>query len=52
MPADRLRERPLSVTFTAEGYTPPTLADFNPPAILFGGTPFEIDRLVLLRLVM
>ncbi|CAM3069582.1 F0F1 ATP synthase subunit A [Prescottella defluvii] len=50
--ADRLRERPLSVTFTAEGYTPPTLADFNPPAILFGGTPFEIDRLVMLRLIM
>ncbi len=30
----------------------PSLTDFFPPAVLFEGTPFELDRLMLIRLVM
>lgn len=30
----------------------PSLTDFFPPAVLFEGTPFELDRLVLIRIVM
>ncbi len=30
----------------------PSLTDFFPPAVLFEGTPFELDRLMLVRLVM
>jgi F-type H+-transporting ATPase subunit a len=48
----RLRERPLSVTFMAAEYHPPSLDDFYPPAVLFEGTIFELDRLMLIRLLM
>ncbi|WP_174867293.1 MULTISPECIES: F0F1 ATP synthase subunit A [Nocardia] len=30
----------------------PSLTDFFPPAVLFEGTPFELDRLMLIRIVM
>ena len=30
----------------------PSLTDFFPPAVLFEGTPFELDRLMLVRLLM
>ena len=30
----------------------PSLADFFPPAVLFEGTPFELDRLMLIRSLM
>lgn len=30
----------------------PSLSDFFPPAVLFEGTPFELDRLMLIRLLM
>lgn len=30
----------------------PSLTDFFPPALLFEGTPFELDRLMLVRLLM
>lgn len=30
----------------------PSLSDFFPPALLFEGTPFELDRLMLIRLIM
>jgi F-type H+-transporting ATPase subunit a len=32
------------------GFHPPSLEDFFPPAILFDGTPFEINRITLVRL--
>ena len=28
----------------------PGLEEFNPPAILFAGTPFELNRIMLIRL--
>lgn len=34
------------------GFVPPSLAEFFPPAILFGGTPFEINRVMAIRLLM
>lgn len=34
------------------GFSPPSLADFFPPALLFGGTPFEINRVMAIRLLM
>ncbi len=52
----RSRERPLSVIVAAAaeggGFSPPSLADFYPPAILFAGTPFEINRIMSIRLLM
>ena len=32
-------------------YKPPTIEEFFPPAILFEGTPFEMNRIVLVRLL-
>src|SRR5258708_6384765 len=52
-PTARTRERTLSVTTLAAGeFQAPSLSDFFPPALLFEGTPFEIDRLMLVRLIM
>ncbi|MCZ4558040.1 MULTISPECIES: F0F1 ATP synthase subunit A [Rhodococcus] len=36
----------------AAEFHPPSLADFFPPAVLFEGTPFELDRLMLIRILM
>ncbi|MBY6682538.1 F0F1 ATP synthase subunit A [Rhodococcus sp. BP-149] len=36
----------------AAEFHPPSLSDFFPPAILFEGTPFELDRLMLVRILM
>lgn len=33
-------------------YHPPTLEDFYPDAVFFGGTPFELNRLMLIRLLI
>lgn len=33
------------------GFEPPSVDDFFPPAVLFGGTPFEINRIILVRFV-
>ncbi|GEM34464.1 F0F1 ATP synthase subunit A [Nocardia neocaledoniensis] len=53
VPAARTRERTLSVTTLAAGeFHAPSLSDFFPPAVLFAGTPFELDRLMLIRLLM
>ncbi len=53
VPAARTRERTLSVTTLASGeFHAPSLTDFFPPAVLFEGTPFELDRLMLVRLLM
>ncbi|MFQ6393324.1 F0F1 ATP synthase subunit A [Nocardia sp. KC 131] len=51
-PAARTRERTLSVTTLAGEFHAPSLSDFFPPAVLFEGTPFELDRLMLIRLLM
>ncbi|MGV3713372.1 F0F1 ATP synthase subunit A, partial [Pseudolysinimonas sp.] len=34
------------------GFSGPSLSDFFPPAILFEGTPFELNRIMLIRLVV
>ncbi|WP_245721385.1 F0F1 ATP synthase subunit A [Nocardia pseudovaccinii] len=52
VPAARTRERTLSVTTLAGEFHAPSLSDFFPPAVLFEGTPFELDRLMLIRLLM
>ncbi|MEU4322888.1 F0F1 ATP synthase subunit A [Nocardia fluminea] len=53
VPAARTRERTLSVITLAAGeFHAPSLSDFYPPAVLFAGTPFELDRLMLVRLLM
>ncbi|MBY4131474.1 F0F1 ATP synthase subunit A [Rhodococcus fascians] len=36
----------------AAEFHPPSLSDFFPPAVLFEGTPFELDRLMLIRILM
>ncbi|WP_460864285.1 F0F1 ATP synthase subunit A [Rhodococcus aerolatus] len=33
------------------GYTPPSIEEFYPPAILFGGTIFEINRVMMVKLI-
>jgi F-type H+-transporting ATPase subunit a len=35
----------------ASGFEPPTIQDFFPPAVLFAGTPFELNRTMLIRLI-
>ncbi|MFC8599647.1 F0F1 ATP synthase subunit A [Isoptericola sp. NPDC057191] len=54
-----LRENPLStpaipLLLAAEGdgeFHAPTVADFFPPAIFFEGTPFEFNRIMLVRVI-
>lgn len=49
----RLRERPLSVTFmAAEEFHPPSLDDFFPPSVWIHAGPFELDRLMLVRILL
>src|SRR3546814_540315 len=53
MAADRLRERTLSVTtLAADEFHAPSLDDFFPPSVLIHAGPFELDRLMLIRLLM
>lgn len=33
------------------GFHVPTIAEFFPPAVAFGGTPFELNRIMLIRLL-
>ncbi|WP_149361968.1 F0F1 ATP synthase subunit A [Lolliginicoccus suaedae] len=40
------------MNLAAGEFNPPSLKDFFPPAILFEGTPFELDRLMLIRIVV
>ena len=40
-----------SIMAASGGFHPPTMAEFFPPAILFGGTPFEINRIMLIRIL-
>ena len=37
---------------SGDGFEPPTLADFFPQAFLFVGTPFAINRIMMVRLIM
>ncbi|MGF6883804.1 F-type H+-transporting ATPase subunit a [Nocardia sp. GAS34] len=50
--AARTRERTLSVTTLAGEFHAPSLTDFFPSAVLFAGTPFELNRLMLIRIIM
>ncbi len=39
--------------FAAEGgFHPPSIEEFFPPAIFFEGTPFEMNRIMLIRVIM
>lgn len=40
--------------FAAESgeYKPPTIYEFYPEAFLFAGTPFEINRIMMIRLIV
>ena len=40
------------LTLAANGPEIPTVDEFLPPEILFAGTPFAINRIILVRLVM
>lgn len=43
---------PIFLTGDGEGFVPPTLEhEFNPPAILFDGTIFAMNRILLVRLI-
>ena len=35
-----------------DGFEPPSLADFFPQAFLFAGTPFAVNRIMMVRLIM
>ncbi len=37
--------------FTSTGFHSPSVSDFNPEALLFGGTIFEFNRITLVRVV-
>ena len=39
-------------TIFATGFEPPTINDFFPAAVLFKGTPFELNRIMLIRLLV
>ena len=41
----------LAASDADSGFHAPSIAEFFPPAILLGGTPFEINRIILVRLV-
>ncbi len=41
---------PLAAEY--DGFHPPSLDDFFPSALFFAGTPFEINRIMLVRIIM
>jgi F-type H+-transporting ATPase subunit a len=43
---------PQAATEPSGGFSPPTINEFFPPAVLFEGTPFELNRIMLIRLFM
>ncbi len=43
---------PLAGAEPEGGFSPPTIAEFFPPAVLFVGTPFELNRIMLIRLLV
>ncbi|MFB9905876.1 F0F1 ATP synthase subunit A [Allokutzneria oryzae] len=42
----------MMVLASDSGYHPPSIDEFFPPALLFEGTPFQIDRIMLIRVLM
>lgn len=42
---------PLAAEDSESGFHAPTLADFFPPAVAFEGTPFEINRIMIVRFI-
>ncbi|WP_243063638.1 F0F1 ATP synthase subunit A [Humibacter sp. RRB41] len=42
----------LSVKADGSGFTGPSIDDFFPPVLLFPGTPFEINRLMAIRILV
>lgn len=42
----------LFLAADGEGFHTPSIAEFFPPAIWFEGTPFEINRIILVRLLV
>ncbi len=42
----------LPLSGSGDGFTPPGLEEFFPPAVLFEGTAFELNRIMLLRLLV
>lgn len=42
----------LTTLIPQSGFEAPTIDEFFPPVIAFAGTPFELNRIVLVRLVM
>jgi F-type H+-transporting ATPase subunit a len=51
-PRSRTRERTLSVILAAAEFHAPSLNDFFPKAVAFADTPFALDRLMIIRLVV
>jgi len=41
----------VPAVIAASGFVPPSITDFFPPAVLFEGTPFELNRIMLIRLL-
>ena len=37
---------------SGDEFSPPTIYEFYPPAFLFEGTPFEINRIMMIRLIV
>lgn len=42
----------LFVAAEEGGFHPPSIADFFPDAVLFHGTPFEMNRIMIIRVIM
>lgn len=42
----------LAASGEGGGFQPPSISDFFPPPILFAGTPFEFNRIQLVRLIV
>ena len=42
----------LPAAESGNGFEPPSLADFFPDAFLLAGTPFAINRIMMVRLIM
>lgn len=47
-----LASLPIFLAGDGEGFVPPSLEhEFNPPPLFFAGTPFEMNRILLIRLI-
>jgi F-type H+-transporting ATPase subunit a len=42
----------VPAALAASGFEPPTIQDFFPPVVLFAGTPFALNRIMLIRLLV